>query len=64
MRSLLLYFNSLSVPMKLVPRATLGTRAVGPDACCTSISGSTLPPIVKQSYHILWQIMKQLLKYP
>ena len=25
----LLYFNSLSVPLKIVPRATLGTRAVG-----------------------------------
>jgi hypothetical protein len=25
----LLYFNSLSVPLKIVPRATLGVRAVG-----------------------------------
>jgi hypothetical protein len=24
-----MYFNSLSVPLKIVPRATLGTRAVG-----------------------------------
>ena len=29
MRLYLLYFNSLSVPLKIVPRATLGTRAVG-----------------------------------
>ena len=29
MRTQLLYFNSLSVPMKIVTRATLGTRAVG-----------------------------------
>ena len=29
MRPQLLYFNSLSVPLKIVPRATLGTRAVG-----------------------------------
>jgi hypothetical protein len=25
----ILYFNSLSVPLKIVPRATLGTLAVG-----------------------------------
>jgi hypothetical protein len=25
----MLYFSSLSVPLKIVPRATLGTRAVG-----------------------------------
>jgi len=24
-----MYFSSLSVPLKIVPRATLGTRAVG-----------------------------------
>jgi hypothetical protein len=29
MRSQLLYFNSLSVPLKIVPLATLGTRAIG-----------------------------------
>jgi hypothetical protein len=29
MRSKLLYFSPLSVPLKIVPRATLGTRAVG-----------------------------------
>ena len=26
---IILYFNSLSVPLKFVPRATFGTRAVG-----------------------------------